>query len=39
MVGHQVSPRGGVVFVEVRGERVTLGGEGVLFATGEMAPD
>jgi predicted PhzF superfamily epimerase YddE/YHI9 len=39
MVGLQVSPRGGVVFVEVRGERVTLGGEGVIFATGEMAPD
>jgi predicted PhzF superfamily epimerase YddE/YHI9 len=36
MVGFQASARTGVVFVEVRGERVMLGGEGVIFATGEM---
>lgn len=37
MVGYQASARSGVVFVEVRGERVILGGEGVIFATGEIA--
>jgi predicted PhzF superfamily epimerase YddE/YHI9 len=37
MVGYQASARGGVVFVEVHGERVILGGEGVIFATGEIA--
>ena len=37
MVAYQASARGGVVFVEVRGERVILGGEGVIFATGELA--
>lgn len=37
MVGHQVSARSGVVFVEVRGDRVILGGEGVIFASGEIA--
>lgn len=37
MVGHQVSARGGVVHVEVRGQRVILGGEGVIFAAGEIA--
>ena len=36
MVGHQVSARSGVVFVEVRGDRVILGGEGVIFASGEF---
>jgi len=36
MVGFQASPRGGTVYVEVRGERVILGGDGVVFATGEM---
>jgi PhzF family phenazine biosynthesis protein len=36
MVGHQVSARGGVVHVEVREQRVILGGEGVIFATGEI---
>ncbi len=36
MVGFQASPRGGTVYVEVRGERVTLGGDGVVFASGEM---
>lgn len=37
MVGHQVSARSGIVFVEVRGDRVLLGGEGVIFATGTIA--
>jgi predicted PhzF superfamily epimerase YddE/YHI9 len=37
MVGYQVSARGGVVHVELRGERVVLGGEGVIFATGQIA--
>ena len=37
MIGHQVSARSGVVHVEVRGQRVILGGEGVVFATGEIA--
>jgi PhzF family phenazine biosynthesis protein len=36
MVGHQVSRRGGVVEVEVRGERVMLGGSAVVVARGEM---
>lgn len=36
MVGHQVSARSGIIFVEVRGDRVMLGGEGVIFASGEM---
>ena len=39
MVGFQASPRGGIVHVEVRGERVMLGGEGVIFAIGEFAAD
>src|SRR5262245_12873495 len=37
MVGCQTSRRGGVVQVELRGERVTLGGEGVVFARGRIA--
>jgi PhzF family phenazine biosynthesis protein len=37
MVGYQASARGGTVHVEVRGERVILGGEGVLFAEGKLA--
>lgn len=37
MVGYQASARGGTVHVEVRGERVMLGGEGVIFAEGELA--
>lgn len=37
MVGHQVSARSGIIFVEVRGDRVMLGGEGVIFASGEFA--
>ena len=36
MIGHQVSSRSGIVFVEVRGDRVMLGGEGVIFASGEF---
>jgi predicted PhzF superfamily epimerase YddE/YHI9 len=36
MVGFQASSRGGTVYVEVRGDRVMLGGDGVVFATGEM---
>ena len=36
MVGYQASARSGVVSVEVRGERVMLGGEGVIFASGEI---
>jgi PhzF family phenazine biosynthesis protein len=34
--GYQASARGGVVQVEVRGERVLLGGQGVLVAKGEL---
>lgn len=37
MTGHQVSARSGIIFVEVRGDRVMLGGEGVIFAFGEFA--
>ena len=37
MVGYQASSRGGVVQVEVRGDRVMLGGEGVVFARGHIA--
>ncbi len=36
MVGYQASRRGGGVCVEVRGERVVLGGEGVIVAEGEL---
>lgn len=36
MVGHQVSARGGIVRVELRGDRVLLGGEGVIVAAGEL---
>lgn len=36
MIGHQVSARSGVVFAEMRGDRVMLGGEGVIFASGEF---
>jgi PhzF family phenazine biosynthesis protein len=36
MVGYQASRRGGIVGVEVLGDRVILGGEGVIFATGEI---
>ena len=33
----QASPRGGIVHVETRDDRVILGGEGVIFAMGEIA--
>jgi len=36
MVGHQVSARSGVVHVELRGDRVQLGGKGVIVAGGEL---
>ena len=36
MVGYQASSRGGVVQVELRGERVILGGKGVVFARGNL---
>jgi predicted PhzF superfamily epimerase YddE/YHI9 len=39
MIGYQASARGGVVSVEVRGQRVILGGEGVIFASGEIADE
>ena len=37
MVGYQASSRGGVVQVELRGDRVILGGQGVVFARGQIA--
>jgi predicted PhzF superfamily epimerase YddE/YHI9 len=37
MLGYQASSRGGVVQVELRCERVVLGGEGVVFAKGDIA--
>jgi predicted PhzF superfamily epimerase YddE/YHI9 len=36
MVGYQASSRGGVVHVEIRGERVILGGQAVIVAQGEL---
>ena len=36
MVGYQASARGGVVHVEIRGNRVMLGGEAVIVAQGEL---
>jgi PhzF family phenazine biosynthesis protein len=36
MVGYQASARGGVVHVELRGDRVILGGETVIVAEGEL---
>jgi PhzF family phenazine biosynthesis protein len=36
LVGYQASSRGGVVHVEVQGDRVLLGGEGVIVAQGEL---
>jgi PhzF family phenazine biosynthesis protein len=36
MIGFQASRRGGTVYVELRGERVTLGGQGVIVAAGEL---
>ncbi len=37
MVGYQASSRGGVVHVEIRGDRVLLGGEAVIVAEGRFA--
>lgn len=37
MVGYQASSRGGVVEVALRGERVILGGKGIVFARGSFA--
>jgi predicted PhzF superfamily epimerase YddE/YHI9 len=37
MVGYQASSRGGTVQVELRGDRVILGGAGVVFARGNIA--
>ena len=37
MVGYQASSRGGVVQVELRGDRVILGGQGVIFGRGQIA--
>ncbi len=36
LVGYQASSRGGVVHVEVRGERVILGGQAVIVAKGKL---
>lgn len=36
MVAHQVSPRGGELFCEDRGDRVTIAGGAALFATGTI---
>lgn len=36
MTGYQASARGGVVHVELRGDRVLLGGEGVIVAEGNL---
>jgi PhzF family phenazine biosynthesis protein len=36
MVGYQASSRGGVVHVEVRGDRVILGGHAMIVAQGEL---
>jgi predicted PhzF superfamily epimerase YddE/YHI9 len=36
MVGYQASARGGVIHVEVRGDRVILGGQAVIVARGEL---
>jgi PhzF family phenazine biosynthesis protein len=37
LVGHQVSPRGGIVHVQVRGDRVRLGGYAVTIWRGRLA--
>jgi predicted PhzF superfamily epimerase YddE/YHI9 len=37
MVGRQLSARGGTVHVKLRGERVMLGGDAVMFMRGELA--
>lgn len=35
MIGHQVSQRGGIAFVGIRDERVSLSGDGVVFDCGD----
>jgi predicted PhzF superfamily epimerase YddE/YHI9 len=37
LVGHQVSGRGGIVRVEVRGDRVHLGGHAITIMRGELS--
>ena len=37
LVGHQVSARGGIVRVEVRGDRVRLGGHAITIMRGELS--
>jgi len=37
LVGYQASARGGVVSIELRDDRVIIGGEGIIFATGGIA--
>ena len=39
LVGHQVSARGGIVYVEPRGERILLGGQAVMVFTAELIPE
>ena len=39
MNGYQASARGGIVRVEILGERVLLGGQGVIVAQGEFLVD
>jgi PhzF family phenazine biosynthesis protein len=36
MIGYQASQRGGIVYVELRGNRVILGGDAVIFAAGTL---
>ena len=36
LVGHQVSARGGIVRVQVRGDRVHLGGNAITIMRGEL---
>jgi PhzF family phenazine biosynthesis protein len=36
MIGYQASSRGGVVHVEIRGDRVILGGQAMIVARGEL---
>lgn len=37
LLGHQVSPRGGIIRVIMRGERIELGGQAVTVMRGELA--
>jgi diaminopimelate epimerase len=36
MTAYQASTRGGIVYVELQGDRVILSGEAVIVATGEL---